>query len=557
MICKAVVTAVFAPVLLAQFSGLSSSADGSSVYFASTLRLKGAGPPFNGKIYMAGPDGSKLVRAHDPAPAPIGSGPCTSGGFSDYLGAETSSNGALALFYRAGASAGGCSFPVNTSATEIVTAAGSTMMPGVVRLPSSGRYAIVFLAATARPFTPVTVSYLDLQTGVQTVIAVPHFDTPQSLQIPRGGGRVIANDGTAVIAISDGFGGPSIGYVVKPGAPPQPFPVAGALPLLIDASGTKVVYQNQGYWLLDLTTQQSTRLLGAEPQPAGLSLSDDGRLLEYLREGQVHVLDTGSGADRMLTADGAGITEAALSADGSVAWAVTGVGRLLRIRTGDGSQTEIIGRTPYLQPQAVAIVPGMTAQLVGSGLSDSTLNGTPPLQPFLGPVTMWIGERKVPLVQVTPTSVAFIVPWDISGPIRMLAETPGERTPFYYPEVETVVGATLFPVAGPIARQDWTRTFSGPVNTGEIIHVFALGFGPVSPEVPEGAAAPSAEPFARVTQPLGCSNAEVLYAGLAPYAVERIYQIDLRIGPVAGYQKFTCTLGAGAPFVFLTLNVVQ
>ena len=555
MIRKALFAAALAPVLFAQFSGLSSTTDGSSVYFASTLRLKGAGPPFNGKIYLAATDRVSLFRAHDPAAAPAGSGPCTAGGFADYSGAETSSGGALALFYRAGASTGGCSFPVNTAATELVTAAGSTTMPGVVRLASAGRYAIVFLGATARSFDPVTVSYLDLQTGVQTIIAVPHFDPPQNVQIPRSG-RVIANDGTAVVGISS-FSAQNTGYVVKPGAPPQPFPIAGALPLAIDASGTKVLYQSQGYWLLDLTTQQSTRLLGADTSLAGLRLSDDGRMLEYLHDAQVHVLDTGSGVDRTLTADPAPITEATLSGDGSFVWAVTGVGRLLRIRTGDGSQTEIVGRTPYLQPQAFSIVPGMTAQLAGSGLSDSTLYGTPPLQPFLGPVTMWIGERKVPLTQVTPSSVAFIVPWDISGPIRMLAETPGDHTPFYYPEAQAVVSATSFPVAGPIARQDWTRTFSGPVNTGEIIHVFALGFGPVSPEVPEGAAAPSAEPFARLTQPLTCSNAEVLYAGLAPYAVERVYQIDLRIGPVAGYQKFTCTLGGDAPFLFLTLNVVQ
>jgi uncharacterized protein (TIGR03437 family) len=86
--------------------------------------------------------------------------------------------------------------------------------------------------------------------------------------------------------------------------------------------------------------------------------------------------------------------------------------------------------------------------------------------------------------------------------------------------------------------------------------VYAIGFGPVAPEVPEGAAAPSAEPFSRITQPLTCSNAEILYAGLAPFAVERVYQIDIRIGSTAGYQKFICTLGGGPPFNFLTLLIV-
>jgi uncharacterized protein (TIGR03437 family) len=92
---------------------------------------------------------------------------------------------------------------------------------------------------------------------------------------------------------------------------------------------------------------------------------------------------------------------------------------------------------------------------------------------------------------------------------------------------------------------------------GEIIHVYAAGLGPVSPEVPDGAAAPSVEPFARITQSFTCSGAEILYAGLAPGTVERIYQIDVRIGPALGYQQFKCSLGGSPLFIFLSLNVLQ
>jgi uncharacterized protein (TIGR03437 family) len=171
---------------------------------------------------------------------------------------------------------------------------------------------------------------------------------------------------------------------------------------------------------------------------------------------------------------------------------------------------------------------------------------------------MWIGDRKVPVAQLAPNSVSIIVPWDIQtdgGSVRIQAEAPGDHTPFYYPEVEAPVSPAA-PTAGAILRQDWTQTYVGPINTGEIIHVYAIGLGPVSPEVPLGAAAPSAEPFSRTASPLTCSNAEVLYAGLAPGAVERVYQIDIRIGATAGYQKFTCSLGGATPFLFLTLLIV-
>jgi uncharacterized protein (TIGR03437 family) len=310
--------------------------------------------------------------------------------------------------------------------------------------------------------------------------------------------------------------------------------------------------------LLDLRTRTSSLLLPAGVPADGLEMSEDARRLLFLREGQAHVLDTTTLIDRTLTNDPAKITAAAMAADGKTVFVVTGIGRLLKIDVDDASPTELIGRTPYLAPSYGLVVAGLTTTLQGGGLSDSVINGSAPLNYWLGNVTMWIGERKVPMTQLTPDSVSFIVPWDIqadAGGIRMLAEAPGDHTPFYFPETEAKLAPQDSPRAGAILRQDWSRTYVGPINTGEIIHVYAIGFGPVSPEVPDGAAAPSAEPFSRTTQTLACSNAEILYAGLAPGAVERVYQIDMRIGPTPGYQKFACSLG-GLDFIFLTLNIV-
>jgi uncharacterized protein (TIGR03437 family) len=548
--------AVFTSGLAAQFSGLSSSADGSSVYFASTLRLKGSVQPLNGKIFVATPDGVRLFRARERAGLPADSPPCTVGGFAGYLGAETSSAGVVSLSYRAN-SAIGCSYPANPFVTQIVTATGETILPGIARLSAGGRYAIVFLAATGRPFSSFSIGFLDLQTGVQTPVKLTAPMFPEDLR-PSNSGRLIANDGTALLAFTDS-GAQNGGYILKPGADPKPFPIEHGLPLIIDAGASKVLYQKQGLQLLDLSTLESTLLVPADQAAYGLGMNDDARRLLFLRDGQVHVLDTGTVIDRALTGDPAKITEATISGDGKIIYAVTGFGRLLKINADDGSQIEVIGRTPYLAPFGGDVIPGLATILTGSGLSDSVIDGTPPLSPYLGNVTMWIGERQVPMVQLAPRSVRFLVPWDIQadgGPIRILAEAPGDHTPFYYPEVEASVAAGQFPSAGAIARQDWERTYVGPVNTGEIIHVFAIGFGPAFPEVPDGAAAPSAEPLSRITRPLTCSNAEILYAGLAPGFIERVYQIDLRIGPTSGYQKFICMLGGSVPFNFLTLNVV-
>jgi uncharacterized protein (TIGR03437 family) len=381
------------------------------------------------------------------------------------------------------------------------------------------------------------------------------------VRVPLHGAQAIANDGTTLLDVGGGPG-QRRGYLLRPGAEPEPFPVEDAAPLAIDASGSWILYQKDGLYLLDLRSGHSNPVAPAEEGTffSHVRMSDDARRVIFLRNRQLHFVETQSGIERKLTGDPYGITTAAISGDGVTVYAVTGQGRLLRIDPGDGSQSEWIGKTPYIEPFMSPLIRGLAATLRGSGLSDSVIIGAPPLDPYLGTVTMWIGERKVPMVELTPESVRFLVPWDLesgNGSVRLLVEAPGENTPFYYPEAIVRVADQPFPRAGAIARQDWTQTFVGPVNTGEIIHVYAIGFGPVSPEVPDGAAAPMSEPFPRLTRQLTCSNAEIRYAGLAPGAVERVYQLDIRIGPKAGYQQFVCRLGDSDPFMFLTLNVVE
>src|SRR5260370_11995758 len=143
---------LLAPSLFAQFAGLASTADGPSLYFASTLRLKGAAQPLNGKIFVAGPDDVKLFRAREREGTglPPGSPSCGVGGFSDYIGAETSSAGVFALSYYASVSTV-CGTPLDPRSTQITTPAGETLLPGIVKLSASGRFAIRFYAATLRP----------------------------------------------------------------------------------------------------------------------------------------------------------------------------------------------------------------------------------------------------------------------------------------------------------------------------------------------------------------------------------------------------------------------
>jgi uncharacterized protein (TIGR03437 family) len=294
---------------------------------------------------------------------------------------------------------------------------------------------------------------------------------------------------------------------------------------------------------------------------AGFYMSDDGQRIVFMRGRQAWIVQSDGSGLRPLTADPAGIAAAILSGSGKVVYAATAAGRLLKIKVDTGEQIEIIGRTPYLSPDLGVLTAGMLATVPATGLPDSPLQATPPLSLSLGNVTIRIGDRKVPIVGVTSTSVSLIVPWDIrpsgtTGQMKLIVESPGVHTPFDFPESTIQIDAS--PRAGGIAHQNWDGYVDSgsPAHAGEIIHILAVGLGPVNPEVPDGTTAPSVEPLARLAAPMACSNSEVLYAGLAPGTLERVYQIDLRLG-APGYRQFTCSIsGVASNFLFVTLNVV-
>ena len=205
---------------------------------------------------MAAQGGVSLFRAREPAFPPADSPACTVGGFANYLGAETSASGVVALSYQANAGTGTCSYPPYGFMTQLVTATGDTNLAGNVRLSAGGRYAIVYHAMSSRPSSSFTLAFLDLQTGAQTPVPITAVTFPEYVLLPFTGGRVIANDGTALLGISDASAR-NRGYILKPGVDPQSFPIADAVPLMIDAAASKVLYQTQtSLYLLDLRTLQ-------------------------------------------------------------------------------------------------------------------------------------------------------------------------------------------------------------------------------------------------------------------------------------------------------------
>jgi uncharacterized protein (TIGR03437 family) len=419
------------------------------------------------------------------------------------------------------------------TATLLSTPLGSRDVSGALRISPNGRWAII---DTTIGFNGENSAvFLDLQSGAQTPIPLAGGQALlHPLSFARG--RTIADDGTALL-FQDGKP-----YLTRPGQALQPFPVAGANPFALSATGARALYASaEGVHIVDLQTGDDQALGPGEP----IGFSDDGIRAALLRYGQLYV------ADRPVSNVAEGLASAILSGDGKIAYAVTTVGRLLKIVVDTGILTEIVGRTPDISFTGARVDAGMFTTITGTGFAEQSYSASAPLPLTLGGVSVTLDGRLLPISRVTPNAIDVLVPWDMASNVQrtLVVNSSASRSPFEAPQGTLQVAGDAR--AGALYRQDWSSTVSDlTVHTGEIIHVFAVGLGPVTPEVPTGAAAPSSEPLSRLASPMTCTNASVLYAGLQPGTIARIYQVDLQIGTKTGYQQFSC------PPFGLTLNVV-
>jgi uncharacterized protein (TIGR03437 family) len=523
----------------AQFYSLATPFDGSSVYFATSLRLKGTFEPLSGKVFRADETGVRPVVSRQLRKPAFRGGNCFLGELYSFSTVELSADGKTLAAPGFRWTAGECHGA--GAATLLRSASGTREISGVLRLSANGRWAIVDTTSTV--FTQTSASILDLTTGARTDFQMPSFG---GVQFPAG--RAIADDGTAVF----NYGGRT--YIVRPGGTPQPFP--NGYPLAISATGTRVLYLTDAVHLIDLSTGKD-ELLGAVSQgfPSG-GLSDDGSRAAFVQNQHLYVADFGGGGTRQVSAVPEGLASAILSGNGKVAYAVTTAGRLLNIAVDTGVATEVVGRTADISFTGGSVDAGMFTTIAGHGFSDQSYSASAPLPLTLGGVTVTLDGRLLPISRVTASAIDVLIPWDIasSAPQSIVVDAPVAQSPFEAPQANLQVMSGVR--AGALYQQNWTLVQNLTVHTGDVIHVFAVGLGAVTPEVPAGAAAPSTEPLSRLASPMSCTNASVLYAGLQPGTVARVYQVDLQIGTKTGYQQFSCSIGGGPAFAFLTLNVV-
>jgi uncharacterized protein (TIGR03437 family) len=547
----------------AQFSGLSATADGSSVYFSSTLRLRGTTESFNSKIFELDAGGPRLSQARDPGQRAFN----TTAEFYSLVAPQVADDGSVLAFTGTRPCNGGSScLAVQTVQGTIVDSSGQEILRafGYVNISPSGQWAVF---SSRNNFGSPSLSgadLVDLSTGMQ--VHVPHtFYGPTRRRIADDGTIAFFDSGAVVLWRSDGQ--QTIRDTSIPFQTPYPEPA-----LMISNEGKRVVYQNvKGLVLYDRT--QAAGITVASGNPTSVTISDDARTIAWIGGDFQIGIASPTGVD--LPSISEGVAELALSGDGQVLFAATRNGRILTISLPLGTTAELIPRTPWITNPpsnypyypllgiSAGVSAGSLAIISGTGLSDLTMSATPPTTGALGDVRILIGGMDVPVEAISPTLIWFQVPWELAPqdyPLQYLSgSSPFETSPSTI-TVQATAPQFLRNADGlaTAVHGDWSGLVDWPnfAHPGELIYVYMTGLGPVNPSVPTGAATPDT-PLSYVAGSLTCQffgntvfdahDATVEFAGLAPGMVG-IYQVSLRVpeglfGPVPEY-----TFGIGCGF---------
>jgi adhesin/invasin len=215
----------------------------------------------------------------------------------------------------------------------------------------------------------------------------------------------------------------------------------------------------------------------------------------------------------------------------------------------------VVDNAAFATGQAVAA--GSVAAVFGTQLSASApaYASSFPLPTNLGGVQVLINGVAAPLFYADANQVDFQIPTYLGAgqiTIQVLRNgQPGNRVSatvdsvaprlFALRQLPSAPDGSPFGVVnnsdGTLAIPSNLGPAGHPAHRGDVITIFALGLGPVSPAVNTGDPAPSVEPLARTTNQvqvtyggstLGATTATAIYAGLAP-GFAGLYQINVLI----------------------------
>jgi hypothetical protein len=308
-----------------QFRQLATDHTGSRVWFTTDLPRRGSGDPVQSRIWVADSQGSLNVQAQRPATEP----------YRVMVRPQVSADASVlawdALFYCA--PQGTCRNPETTRGVIARTGQPDSEIEGRIHLGRDGRWVLRESNLLFAPYAQVEIR--DTRSGIVRQL-------PVSRSTYMEGGPRITSAGSALVYSNalwllhvDG----SYTYVpasgLNPNIEPSPWFNVRTPRVAMDDTGTLVVYEsNTGFrdiYAVKPGDESSNRMVARNAW--GLSLSANGRLLAYLAGAvpQAWVADPYGGEPRRVTDDPDGLAELTLSGDGSVIWAATLGGRIVRV----------------------------------------------------------------------------------------------------------------------------------------------------------------------------------------------------------------------------------
>jgi uncharacterized protein (TIGR03437 family) len=434
---------------------------------------------------------------------------------------------------------------------------------GTVWLSRNSRWAILNPPPFAAPPAPGQAP------APATEATLINLETQEraTIPIPATRGNPLASDGTVLVRRQNpGATSFALGLLKDGGF--TPLTMAGAFaPLAISDNARKLVYsridapvagQPPKFQLIarDLITSADVILnAGAEGERQDLlGLSNDGRRALF----RVSALSQATGRTLIASTETGRIAElplpegelaatGALSGNGAVAFVFTNAGRLLRIEMdaeGNPVRTRnLLPPTPYLCCGILRFSPGEIVR------AEAVL-------PAGGSWTnrIILDDRALPVISSDATSVTIQAPWELrTGQSSLRIDSPDDSPFAPIQMVFTSPANPRFVSADPrsnsvltgikIIRGDFSGPLTAQPQSGEIVHVYMTGLGPVRGAVQTGIPAPT-DDIRPITGSIACrfapqeSDAETLFAGLAPGFLG-FYQVTFRMPQDAGGAPLT------------------
>ena len=244
------------------------------------------------------------------------------------------------------------------------------------------------------------------------------------------------------------------------------------------------------------------------------------------------------------------------------------IGVTLRVSAPLPTVTEIDNGASNL-PGPVA--PGLIVVMKGTGLGPDklttyTLNGNR-LATVLASTRVLIGGLESPLIYVSATQVAAIVPYAMAGRVNttLQVEYLGQRSNAINVQVAATAPGVFTADStgtgpGAILNADNSVNTSGnPADVNTVIQVFATGEGQTIPAGVDGKLADDfnnlAKPVSAVTATINGIPATVNYYGAAPGQVAGLLQVNITVPPGASSGEVVLTIGGNKSQGGVTVSV--